>query len=326
MERQVRLAMVVDELPEWIRLLPLGEVELADERPPFVVDRESLLTMVAAFEARGVDLVVDYEHQSLKGERAPAAGWIKELKAKEDGLWARVEWTGQAREYLKNREYRYFSPVLQLDPETRRPEAILQVALTNVPAMKGLAPLVARYQGSGTLAARLGMPGELREEALWQKAEAVLTELAEAAGLSGEATAAEVKSEIAALKAGQRERESLAAEVAALRGELAEAQVHREVERALVAGKLSPAQKAWALDYCRRDLKGFQAFIAQAPKVVPFGVRLTPQGEEPEAARGLTPEEAAVCRAINITAEQYLKTKMEMERAHTRGGRKPWQR
>ncbi len=135
-------------LPEWIRVLPRGAVELSDHREPFMVDEASLLSMAADFRSRGVDLVIDYEHQSLQGERAPAAGWIKELEARDDGLWARVDWTQQARDYLEKKEYRYFSPVLRLDPETRRPLALLHMGLTNVPAIKHLPPLVARWGGS----------------------------------------------------------------------------------------------------------------------------------------------------------------------------------
>ena len=138
-------------LPEWIRVLPRGTVELSDHREPFQVDEASLMSMAADFRSRGVDLVIDYEHQSLQGERAPAAGWIKDLEARGDGLWARVEWTQQARDYLEKKEYRYFSPVLRLDPDTRRPLALMHVGLTNVPAIKHLPPLVARWGKSRPL-------------------------------------------------------------------------------------------------------------------------------------------------------------------------------
>lgn len=137
------------KLPEWIRLLPLGEIKLFDGRESFNVDPASLDRMVAAFRSRGIDLVIDYEHQSLQGERAPAAGWIKNLEGRSDGLWGRVEWTAQAAEFLKNREYRYFSPVLRLDPETRKPLALMHVGLTNVPAINHLPPLVAKAEAFG---------------------------------------------------------------------------------------------------------------------------------------------------------------------------------
>ena len=155
MEKEVRLTLEMAELPGWLRLLPLGQVNLVDGRPPFEVDPEALTALVRAFGARGTDLVIDYEHQSLKGGQAPAAGWIKDLEAREDGLWAQVEWTSKAGKYLKQREYRYFSPVLRIDPESRRPQELMNMALTNVPAIQGLSPLVAKWGGEALTAENL---------------------------------------------------------------------------------------------------------------------------------------------------------------------------
>ncbi len=149
------LATQAGQVPEWVRLLPLGEVPLGDDREPLWVDQEALAAMVAHFQERGLDLVVDYEHQTLSGRKAPAAGWIRELEiriagetpAPQDGLWARVEWTATAQQHLAAREYRYFSPVLRLEDKTRRPLALLHAALTNTPAINGLTPLVAKSMG-----------------------------------------------------------------------------------------------------------------------------------------------------------------------------------
>ncbi len=131
------------EAPEWIRLLPLGEVRLSDGRQPFTVTPQSLEAIIGAWRERGNDLVIDYEHQTLTGDRAPAAGWIKELEAREDGLWGRVEWTPAAQEHIRQKEYRYFSPVLTLD-EGRRPKELMHAALTNFPAISRLTPLAAK--------------------------------------------------------------------------------------------------------------------------------------------------------------------------------------
>lgn len=68
--------------PEVISVLPFGHV--VSQKGEFDVDEESLAAMKEQIAQRGVDLVVDYEHQTLTGERAPAAGWVKELFA-EDG-------------------------------------------------------------------------------------------------------------------------------------------------------------------------------------------------------------------------------------------------
>lgn len=62
--------------PEVISVLPFGHV--VSQKGEFDVDEESLAAMKEQIAQRGVDLVVDYEHQTLTGERAPAAGWVKE--------------------------------------------------------------------------------------------------------------------------------------------------------------------------------------------------------------------------------------------------------
>ena len=329
-------------LPEWIRVLPRGAVELSDHREPFMVDKASLESMAADFRSRGVDLVIDYEHQSLQGERAPAAGWIKELEARDDGLWARVDWTRQAREYLEKKEYRYFSPVLRLDPETRRPVALMHMGLTNVPAIKHLPPLVARWGGGAatpeeprlaaaavkTLAAKMdsvkekakmveqlkrlmGLEPEVEEGAVCGKALEAFRDLAASLNLPGEVSVAQLKGAVEALKAGASRLLKTEEALQALKGRLASETADRLVEEALLAGKVSPAQRGWALEYCRRDPEGFQTYADRAPKLVPLGEELQLLRENHHDERGLLPEELAVCRSLNVSPEAYLKAKAQ---------------
>ncbi len=344
MEKEVRLTLTMAELPEWLRLLPLGQVNLVDGRPPFEVDPQSLADLVQAFGARGTDLVIDYEHQSLKGGQAPAAGWIKDLEVREDGLWAKVEWTGQAEEYLKRREYRYFSPVLRLDPESRRPQELMNVALTNIPAIQGLSPLVAKWGGeplaegkawegisaegasvreacreqggwAEDLKARLGLAAEAPEGELWRKSVELFRDLAQTLSLPEEATACQLQGAVEALKAEGAPVETLKEELAALKARLCEETTVKAVKEAIVAGKISPAQKEWALSYCRRDPESFKQYVDKAPRVVPVGERLNLGEERGREDQGLTPEELAVCRTMNLTPEAYSQAKAKMGQA-----------
>ena len=99
--------------------------------------------IISYFAARGNDIVIDYEHQTLEGGQAPAAGWIKELQDRgPDGLWARAEWTEKAKEYLANKEYKYLSPVVLVRRADNKAVAIHSVALTNAPAISGVRPIV----------------------------------------------------------------------------------------------------------------------------------------------------------------------------------------
>jgi phage I-like protein len=325
-------------LPEWIRVLPRGAVELSDHREPFLVDEVSLKSMAAEFRSRGVDLVIDYEHQSLQGERAPAAGWIKELEARGDGLWARVDWTQQARDYLEKKEYRYFSPVLKLDPETRRPIALMHMGLTNVPAIKHLPPLVARWGGAATVDRRrpavrvltakmdsvkekakmveqlkrlMGLEPEVEEGTVCGKAMEAFRDLAATLNLPGEVSVAQLKGAVEALKAGAMRLVKAEEALLALKGRLASETADRLVEEAMKAGKVSPAQHGWALEYCRRDPEGFQTYADRAPKLVPLGEELQLRRDEHQDDRGLLPEELAVCRSLNVSPEDYVKAKAQ---------------
>jgi len=109
--------------PEWVHLLPGGgTVKGRDGRTWELVDPAGI---VLAFEANGADLHVDYEHQNdnpeakLRGP-VPAAGWIKEMRADDGGIWGRVEWTATAAEMIARKEYRYISPVLVYHDKTRQ--------------------------------------------------------------------------------------------------------------------------------------------------------------------------------------------------------------
>lgn len=99
--------------PEWVHLLPTGFMKGRDGRSYDLADPGGL---ILAFQANGIDLPVDFEHQNDKPEArlkgpVPAAGWIKELQIREGGIWGRVEWTASAAEMIGAREYRYlFKP------------------------------------------------------------------------------------------------------------------------------------------------------------------------------------------------------------------------
>src|SRR3546814_18307145 len=58
---------------------------------------------------------MDYDHATdlaaPEGRPAPAAGWIEALEDRSDGIWGRVTWTPHGAQALKNREYRFLSPV-----------------------------------------------------------------------------------------------------------------------------------------------------------------------------------------------------------------------
>jgi phage I-like protein len=306
--------------PEWVHLLPLGEVPLGDGREPLSVDRDALSALVQHFGERGLDVVIDYEHQTLSGHKAPAAGWIRDLEAREDGLWARVEWTDTAREHLAAREYRYFSPVLRLEDKTRRPLALLHAALTNTPAINGQTPLVARCGGAtgadlppADLPAGADGPhpaaGDDRFLRLGGQAHPGLPPLAEVAlvlDLPLDAGLSRIKGAILALRRNLEHLAGAHTELAALRGSLAEREIDAVVDQALAAGKIQPCQQDYARSFAQRDLEGFKAFVAQSLSQVRLEP-LPPWREPVPAGQGQreAPSRTAVCRALGVAPEEF---------------------
>ena len=87
----------------------------------------------------------------------PAAGWINPRSlvwvesGPEPGLYAEVKWTAKAAEMIAADQYRYLSPVFTYDKTTGEPSDLLNVALTNFPAIDGAtaaAALAAQVPGT----------------------------------------------------------------------------------------------------------------------------------------------------------------------------------
>jgi hypothetical protein len=128
---------------DMVRIMPSGTFKARDGRGPFTTgDRTQMQRIVDASiaYAGGTELMVDYDHQSVFGAvpgvggRAPAAGWIKELQARDDGIYGRVAWTAAATDAIKAGSYRYLSPYFMTNKQTGDVKRILNVALLNRPA------------------------------------------------------------------------------------------------------------------------------------------------------------------------------------------------
>ena len=132
--------VAMNGVPDEIKLLPLGMVH--NQKQDFIVDDESCQMIIDNFKGRRLDLVIDYEHQTLKDVQAPAAGWIKELRKGTDAIMAKVEWTHKGKEYLQNKEYRYLSPVVMVRKVDHKAQALHSAALTNTPAIDGMFAIV----------------------------------------------------------------------------------------------------------------------------------------------------------------------------------------
>lgn len=336
--------------PEVISVLPFGHV--VSQKGEFDVDEESLAAMKEQIAQRGVDLVVDYEHQTLTGERAPAAGWVKELFAEDGHIKARVEWTIPAKQYLENKEYRYLSPVITVRKSDNKATGLHSLALTNTPAIAGMTPIVnsSTFQGGETnmnelikkIAAALGLGEDADEEQILTALSAcveenkALKEAAEGGKAPGKKPGEDGKPEdqddgiganksvceLLGLKAGASTAD-VAASIMALKGgvdgrvkaleeKLADRDAEEAVELALKSGKITPAQRGWAKGYALKSPDGFKEFLEKAPQAVPMSEIA---GGDALALKGNKPDEATmlVCKQLGVSAEDVQKYGMKEE-------------
>ena len=323
-------------VPGEIKILPLGMVH--SQKGDFLVDDESIRLIRKHFKDRKLDLVIDYEHQTLADVQAPAGGWIKDIYKGEDSIIAKVEWTPRAAEYLKNKEYRYLSPVVLVRKRDQKATAIHSVALTNTPAIDGMFAIVNSIdiehisEGENKMdlkevAKALGLPETATEEEVREaledaaKAAHELKELeAEKAGdaevvanstilsmlgLKADAKTEDVAASIMALRSGGADTQ---AELKALRKRMEEKDADDEVQKALKAGKITAAQTKWAKDYALKDLTGFKGFVDKAPVVVPQGRLDLKDGL---AASSSDEVDAAILKNMGISMEDFKKYRKE---------------
>lgn len=142
------------ELPTEFRIFKAGWNETTKGR--FLFDAKSAALVMAAYERRGIDLMIDLEHQSLDPVTPPeptardARGWMK-LEIRNGELWAtNVSWTPDGASRLAERRQRYVSPAFAADPKTNRIQRVLNIAIVAMPATNDAAPLVAAAERGDT--------------------------------------------------------------------------------------------------------------------------------------------------------------------------------
>jgi len=142
-------------LPEdgFYQLAPLGEFPHEAAGIVQVIDREACEAMAALFAADAAKenfagVLIDFDHFSLDvGQRSEAAGWITNLEARPDGLFAKIRWSDVGQAAVEGGRYRFLSPVwakadcVELGGNRVRPVRLLNAAVTNDPNLKGMLPL-----------------------------------------------------------------------------------------------------------------------------------------------------------------------------------------
>lgn len=186
-----------------VRIFPAGEFRSNDGRPKecpaWVMNAACAQRLIAAAASKKVDYSFDYEHQTLRavtnGKPAPASAWFKSLEWVEgDGLYAvDVDWTAAASQMIAAREYRYLSPMFDYHPVTGEVGQLINVALTNLPALEEL------DEGVIAAASRLAATSSTFPESTSMDEEQIaylLSQLRWILNLPETSTAADIKTEL----------------------------------------------------------------------------------------------------------------------------------
>jgi phage I-like protein len=330
--------------PEWIHLLPApadGLVRTSDQRGPYTM--ASFAEIIAnTFAARDA-FEIDTNHASFlaapRGEAAPAMGWVREMQARADGLWGRVEWTDEGRKLVVGRAYRGISPVVMHDA-SKKITSLANASLVNRPNLPGLAALHAEETSMNfmeQLAEMLGLPATATQEQIIAALEgkmaaktegadapdmamqAAMTQIGTALGITGGSTAAI----IAAAQATAKPTELLAlqSEIAALTTQLNGVSDGRarDTATAFIDGAIrkghagvKPLRDRYIAMHMA-DATGTAELINAMPCLTGGGIaQLAPASDGTTAA--LNAEESSITKMLGLSIEDFTAArKAELE-------------
>ena len=117
------------------------------DKGPVLFDKAAADAIMADYARRGVDLMIDLNHDSLAEATRPdsgdARGWFKPQVREDGSLWAcDVKWTPDGARRLAEKTQRYISPAVLLDGEDRA-LVLVNCAIVAMPATYDAPALVA---------------------------------------------------------------------------------------------------------------------------------------------------------------------------------------
>lgn len=314
------------EPPEWVQLVPPGNVRTVDGRGPYRADPAAIVLNSQAH----LPAVLDEMHGAdlAKGTPARAAGWIVELQdrgaGETGGVWGRVEWTPLGVQLMAEKAYRSLSPAISTAPKTNAVLAVQRASLTNRPNLT-LQPLLQSEEDNmefmAFLRQLLGLDADADDATIRTALQAVMGDrtlqgegLGEIAALAGVARDAKPKAIIVALQgrladAGratelQQTVTRLETTVTELQNAGLRAAAEAAVDAAIASGRGSiNGQRDRFITLHMADPAGTQAIMDAIPSLHSGG--LPPQNRGPAADAALTAEDQAVIQLMGVDPEAF---------------------
>lgn len=322
-------------------IIPAGKFSAPDGRPAsetggkvkqWVLTEKLHQQVKQMAVAGGRDICVDYEHALIKkqpfGEKAPASGWVPDADNfaalswdNTGGLIADINWTPAAAQHIRDKEFKYLSPVFFYDDTTGDVLGLHSIALTNNPALSQLAV--------AALSAELNLPnlpnqGEHSMSGLYL---AICAALGVATAASEETVLTEInalKARVAAppdaekfvaratLTAEQAAHADVRTKLAALEAQVMTSLLDGEIAAAKNAGAALTAEfeadvrsiaKTMGVEVAKRQLDALPKIAALAGKTQTGGT--VPAGSAKPGAAGLTEGQRSMAALCGVTEEQY---------------------
>lgn len=316
--RAICLQMPTGDMAE--RLIPVLPAPDSQGRIVGEDGRTWILKDVQALAARvkrklPIDINHSNELAARKGLESPAAGWMQpgDFVVQDDGsLWVKPDWNKRGLNAVKDRDYGFISPTFDFDTKTGEIKRLVSVALVNdpnltLPALNQRQPTEEENPMLEQLLAALGVAKDATLETALNAINKLKGDLQTAINQRdtpsldrfvprADYDAAVTRATNAEQKLTQRDRKDL------------EAEVDREIESAVTAGKITPATKDYHRANCLREggLVEFRKFVASAPVIVQGEVQRGKRAED-TAVNGLTENQRAICARLGMTHEQYAK-------------------
>lgn len=293
-------AMEIGEAPEWITLVPAGEVVRGIDGRVFANPGAEVL--LAEQNRRGLKAPLDIGHSTYwRDDKAPAHGWIEEFDARDGALMGRLVLNARGDAAVKAREYRYYSPAYIVSrgvaDETRTIRAVESVGLCNVPNLGSMAALnnAQREGNMKEIAKTLGLPETATEAeivaAIKGREENTPGRLGDQVDMvpKGDLDAALQRAVTAEQKLQDTEKETLAAEAKSV------------VAEGVKSGVIAPANEQFWLGLCadREGLNRVREHLKSAPKIV-SDAPAAPAGDPPKGGETETDEEREVMASMGF--------------------------
>lgn len=344
----------------WQQILPAADFAAYDGRPFEVpggkwhinnVSGAALAATLNDRAARGQGLIFDYDHQTLNarenGQKAPSSGEAIAFEWRHDkGLFAQLSYTAAARKHVEDGEYKYFSPVVMYNKETGDVVDLHSVALTNDPAIKGMARAALSFEvpqfnqpplentmneALALLFGLLGLPVPSEQDMAALSAKLKSKEVTEAvAALKSNAQTLEhTETALAALQAEFDKGVDISKfvpvetyngvlhEMAALKADHESLSVDQVIEQAEQAGKyIARAELSYLKDMGNKNLAALKSTLDSRPVLAALNGKQSNEapppakhdGNAPVTVAALSADQKAIATQLGISHEDYAKS------------------